>query len=174
METLAERLKFTIPSVLSLLVAFFAIDRFLKNEDHRRTYEIRKATASQLVPIRLAAYERLVLFLERSAPDSLLFRVQSPEMNNLQLQQALLANIRQEYEHNFSQQLYVSEQASAIVRTAKESLLQLINLAASRVDTTANSAQLAMVILETYNNSMENSPMKMAVDFLKAEVKSMW
>ncbi|GHT32741.1 hypothetical protein FACS189434_05300 [Bacteroidia bacterium] len=170
METFFEILKFTIPSVLSLLAVAFAIDRFLKNEDRRRNYEIRKATASQLVPIRLAAYERLVLFLERSAPDSLLLRVQSPEMNNLQLQQALLLNVRQEWEHNFSQQLYVSEQAAAVVKTAKESLIQLINLAASRVESTGNSTQLSMVILETYSSS-ENQPLKTAVDFLKAEVR---
>ena len=170
MEILAEILKFTIPSVLSLLVALWAIDRFLKNEDHRRNYEIRKATVAQIMPIRLAAYERLVLFLERSAPDSLVLRVQSPEMNNLQLQQSLLAAIRQEYEHNFSQQLYVSEQASAIVKTAKESLIQLINLAASKVESTGNSTQLAMLLLETYA-SAENQPLKVAIDLLKVELR---
>ena len=170
MEILAEILKFTIPSVLALLVAFLAIDRFLKNEDHRRNYEMRKATLSQMIPIRLAAYERLVLFLERTAPESLILRVQNSEMNNVQLQQALLATIRQEYEHNFAQQLYISEQAAAVVKNAKESLIQLINLAASKVESTASSTQLSVLIIESYY-AAETPPVKVAVDLLKAEVR---
>jgi len=171
MEIFAEILKFTIPSVLALLVAFLAIDRFLKNEDQRRNYKIRKATHSQMLPIRLAAYERLVLFLERTAPESLILRVQSAGMNNVQLQQTLLATIRQEYEHNFAQQLYISEQAASVVKTAKESLIQLINLAAAKVDSTASSTQLSVLIIESYY-ATEIPPVKVAIDFLKAEVRS--
>lgn len=171
MDIFLEILKYTIPTVVSLVIVYFIIDRFLKNEDGRRNYEIRKSASNQVTPIKLAAYERLVLFLERTSPESLLIRVQRPGMSSLELQSALHSAVRQEYEHNFSQQLYVSSDASAMVKNAKESLIQLINLSASRVEPSEDAQQLSLLILETYY-SVEEPPAKVAVDFLKSEVRS--
>ena len=131
----------------------------------------RKSIANTVTPIKLGAYERLVLFLERTSPDSLIMRVQRNDMTNMDLQRALLNNIRQEYEHNYSQQLYVSNQASIVVKNAKESITQLINMSAAQVDPNENSTKLAMLIIETYY-SVENPPAKIAIDFLRTELKS--
>jgi hypothetical protein len=171
MEIFLEILKYTVPSIVTLALVYFIIDRFLKNEDRRRNYELRASVANMITPIKLSAYERLILFLERTAPESLILRVQRPEMNNLQLQIALLNTIRQEYEHNFSQQIYISSQAAEVVKNAKESLVQLINLSASKVSPDASSQQLSIVIIETFS-AVEESPTKIAVDFLRNEVRS--
>ena len=73
----------------------------------------------------MRAYERIVLFLERTQPNSILMRQNLTKMNCLQLQTTLLKQIREEFEHNVAQQLYVSREAWALVCNAKESLVKL-------------------------------------------------
>ncbi len=171
MNILIEILKYTIPALISLIAVYFIIDRFLKGEENRRNYEIRKSVSDFITPIKLSAYERLILFLERISPESMILRIQRPGMNNIELQTALLNTIRQEYEHNLSQQLYVSDQASAMVKNAKESLVQLINVVAANVDPAGNSTELALKAIETYY-SVEEPPLQVGIQFLKTEVRS--
>ncbi len=171
MDIFLEILKYTLPTIIALAAVYFVILRFLDTEEQRRNFELRKSTGKTITPIRLNAYERYVLFLERTAPESLLLRIQRPGMSNLELQTTLLASIRQEYEHNFSQQLYISNQALVVIRNAKESLVQLINIASTKVDPMEESTRLASIIIETYY-SVENPPAKVAIDFLKSEIRA--
>ena len=171
MDIFLEILKYTLPTLIVLIVVYLIINRFLNDESNRRNYEVRKITANLVTPIKLSAYERLVLFLERTSPESLILRVQRPGMTNLELQAALLSAIRQEYEHNFSQQLYVSTQASLMVKNAKESLVQLINKLSGATNPTEDSTLLAAGIINVYY-SVEETPSAIAINFLKSEVRS--
>ncbi len=171
METFLEILKYTLPSLIVFGTAYLIIKSFIDNDQKKRMIEMRLSNQKTITPIKLQAYERLTLFLERISPESMIVRVQDPKMTSGFLHQALLKVIRAEYEHNLSQQIYVSTNAWAVVKTAKENVVKLVNNSADRVDKKSPSFELSKVILETMmsNNIM---PTNTAIDFLKKEVSN--
>ncbi|MFI5135644.1 MAG: hypothetical protein ACHQD9_07305, partial [Chitinophagales bacterium] len=100
-------LKYVVPSIITFLTAYVVLKLFLGGEKDRKELEVRAAHYKDALPIRLGAYERLTLLLERITPTNLLQRVNKPGMTSLDLQKALISNIRMEFEHNLSQQIYV-------------------------------------------------------------------
>ena len=99
---------YLLPAIVVGLVAYFFFKGHTSNEEGRRRYLIQKEAQKSLLPVRLQAYERLTLFLERIDPNKLLIRVK-PYSDDLQEYETLLIqNIDKEYEHNLSQQIYVS------------------------------------------------------------------
>lgn len=166
-----EIAKVTIPGLLVLLAAYYTMRDLLKNDERRRYYEMRRETAKTLNPIKLTAYERLALFLERIRPDSIIMRTQSANMTSGELHRTLLATIREEYEHNVTQQIYVGKEVWIVTKNAKESMLQLINTCASEIPSKLPAIELAKVIIERYGE-LEDSPIDIALNILKTEVKS--
>ena len=165
-----EILKIVLPSLVVLLTAYLLIDKLLRNEENRRTFELRKDSASVITPIRLRAYERLILVLERTSPNTLIVSVTKPGMTHLELHTQLLASVRQEFAHNLSQQIYVSDEVWNYMRSAQESLLRLINTCASNCKPTESASELAERIIQVYGDS-EKTPSEMAMEKLKNEVR---
>src|SRR5690554_1612691 len=128
-----EIVKFTLPALITFLTAFFMIRLMLKREEENRKIDAILKNQKMITPIRLQAYERLVLFLERISPNHLIMRVQQPGMKVQELQRQLLANIRTEFEHNLSQQVYISHSTWEIIRNAKEQTIKLINSCADSI-----------------------------------------
>ncbi len=170
MEYIIDILKISIPALLVFWASYSTITRFFEREKEKQSSS--KEGQKDTMALRLKAYERLTLFLERIVPDNLIQRTQSPTMSCAELQMHLLKTIRMEYEHNLTQQLYVSDEAWESVKIAKETINQLINTAMARVNPDAPSLELAKVLIETYHSS-ETTPTEMAVRQLKAEVVSM-
>ena len=127
MEIVADILKITIPSFIVFLTAWIVIRNMIKNDQEKRRQEIILQGARSVTPIKLQAYERIVLFLERISLESLLMRVSTPDMTASQLQSALITTIRSEFEHNLSQQIYMSPQAWEVVRNARSNTIKIIN-----------------------------------------------
>jgi hypothetical protein len=123
-----------------------------------------------IIPLQLQAYERMVLFLERINPPNLIKRSMSVEQKVADLQSALLRNIRDEYEHNMSQQLYIGETSWEMVKTAKEDVARLINTSAAKFKTEEEAAVLAKDIL-TSGFDAHNDPIEKALLQLKREVR---
>ncbi len=171
MDFLFDIVKISISGVLVFLTAYYMLQNLLKNEEKKRYYEMRKETIKTLNPVRLNAYERFALFLERIHPDSMILRVQLSGMTVSDLHLALLANIREEFEHNVSQQIYVSPELWIFIKNSKESLVQFINSCSSKIPDDLPAIELAKVILEGYG-SIENPPTEVALDFLKKEVRA--
>ena len=171
MQTLIELLKITIPGLLVLLAAYYVMDGMLKNEERRRFYEMKRNASKVLDPIRLTAYERFALFLERINPESLILRVQSPGMTAVDLHVTLLTTIREEFEHTVSQQIYISPELWAVIKNAKESLIQFINTYSAKVPDNVPAIELSKILIEAYN-SMENAPIEVALNIVKKEVKA--
>lgn len=164
----------TIPAVVVFLTAYLLLDRLLKNEDRRRASELQKQDRAAVVPVRLRAYERLALFLERTQPAALMVEAVQPGMTCLQLQARLLETIRHEYAHNVSQQVYVSDELWEAVVSAKESLMGLVNTCAASCDPKAGAQVLAERIVQTYS-SVSDTPSEVALSLLKKEVsKNFW
>ncbi|RPH34560.1 MAG: hypothetical protein EHM93_00580 [Bacteroidales bacterium] len=145
---LADILKIVLPALLVFLAGYLAMARLLRNDADRRKGEIMLANQRISTPIRLQAYERLVLFLERISPESMIVRVNQPSMTAQNLQSALLSTIRAEWEHNPSQQLYVSNEAWELTHNAKGNMIKLINICADRIDPEAPSIVFSQKILE--------------------------
>jgi hypothetical protein len=123
-----------------------------------------------LMPLRLQAYERIVMFLERISPQNLVMRLNAPELSALQFQSLLVRTIREEFEYNLSQQIYVSPKAWEMVKQAKEEMVAMINKASGRMAPDAPSATFIRAVFEV---AMEGGklPSEEAIDQLKRELQ---
>ena len=118
-----------IPAILVGAIAYYFFKQHIENEDRRRRFLLQKEMQKEAFPLRLQAYERMVLFLERIAPSKLLTRVTPISSNKEDYEVLLIANIEQEFEHNLSQQIYVSDECWTIITAAKNTTIQLIRKA---------------------------------------------
>lgn len=170
MEAIIEILKFSLPAIFLLILAYVMLSNFMDNEENRRLYFLKKETQRSALPVRLQAYERITLFLERISPNSLLVRIPSKGLNVMEYQQLLVAQIRNEFEYNLSQQIYVSEECWRQVVHAKSAMVGVVNKIAGEMDPKANGVELSKRIL-SYSMEIENFPTKKALNFLKAEAQ---
>ncbi|MBL7862138.1 MAG: hypothetical protein JNJ65_13310 [Cyclobacteriaceae bacterium] len=148
MEALIEFGKILIPASLVLYAVYLTVRTFMIKEIELKKLEIRTRSIETILPARLQAYERMTLFLERIAPQNLLIRLNNPGFSARDFQKTLLDEIRNEYNHNVSQQVYMGEEVWNQIRNAKEDLVILINEAASSMPTEANSIDLSKKIFE--------------------------
>ena len=143
-------------------------------KEKEKLENILKAEDKKLItPMRLQAYERMVLFLERITPQSIIFRVQKPGMNVLQLQTTILQNIRQEFEHNQAQQLYISNEAWSMAKTAKEESVRLVNSAAAKVQPEEDATALSKEIFASMI-SKEKAITDQALTVLKRDIQALF
>jgi hypothetical protein len=170
MDIFLEILKYALPSIFLLILCYMMLANFMDNEEKRRSYFLKKETQKSALPIRMQAYERITLFLERINPDRLLPRLSSKGMNVQQFHNLLVNTIRMEFEHNLSQQIYISEDAWRMVIRAKSSTVGMINTIAQTLDPKANGIELSKAILNR-TMEMETSPTHSAVVYLKSEIK---
>jgi hypothetical protein len=168
-----EILKIIVPALLVMLTAVFVLTKMLKNEEKKHLYQLKKNGEDITLPLRLRAYERLTLLLERSAPNALIVAAVKPEMNCMELQNILLETIRKEFSHNVSQQIYVSNQLWKALKTTEESLVRLINTCASKVNAQDNALKLAELVIKVYA-SAEVTPSEMALALLKNEARGLF
>jgi len=173
MDTLLEILKFTIPAVLLIIVLWIMLRTWSRQEEQRRKSEFNMHLSDEILPVRLQAYERIILLLERISPESIILRVSRPDHSARQLQQELLTGITSEFEHNMAQQTYVSTEAWDKVKTAKNQIIQLINECAAEVKPDAKGTTLGKLILERLAE-LENPPSQTAINSLKQEVKTLF
>jgi hypothetical protein len=173
MEILLEILKYTIPALVVFLTVFIMLRTWSRNEDRKRKSEFNMHLADDILPVRLQAYERSILLLERISPDSLVMRLSRPDYTARQFQQEMLSQITSEFEHNIAQQTYMSSEAWEKIRSAKNQIIHLINETASEVKPDAKGPTLGKMILERLAE-LNNPPSQVAVDYLKQEVKSLF
>ncbi len=170
MIALSELLKYTVPALIVLATAYYLLKMFLDKESEKTQLQMRLDVQKISLPVRMQAYERLVLLLERIEPSGLLVRNNMPGMSASQFQSALVQAVRSEFDHNLSQQLYVSAKAWELVRNAREETIKRINTAAMKLNTEATSADLASMILLDDMDATQ-SAVKNALDLLKSEAR---
>lgn len=165
-----ELLKFILPSVVVFLTVFYVLKQYFESEDKKRRLDIRQSNQKTITPLRLQSYERLVLFLERVSPENLVIRMHKNGMSGKLMHSELLKTIRSEFEHNLSQQVYVSNGAWDLVKQSKEETIKLINLSASQVNDDATGMDLSQAILQNVTN-IGKLPTQVAIEYLKQEVR---
>lgn len=169
METFLEILKFTIPSLITFGVAYLILSKFMEDQNQKRMYEFKQESHKLVTPIRLQAYERITLFLERVAPISLIPRLHKPGMSAKMLQQHMIKSIRSEYEHNIAQQIYVTPAIWKLVGQSKEELIRIVNIAATKVEPEADAITLTKTIYAMLQE-IGGSPTDKALGALKQEI----
>ncbi len=169
METFLEILKFTIPSLITFAVAYLILAKFMQDQQQKRMFEFKKESHGIVTPIRLQAYERLTLFLERIAPVNMAPRVYKPGMSTKMLQQVMIKSIRSEYEHNLSQQIYVTPQIWSLISKSKEELVKIVNIAASKVDDEKDGIELTKTLYAMLAE-IGGTPTDKALAALKQEI----
>lgn len=162
---------YAIPTIITGAIAYYFFKEHTKNEDGRRRFLLKKDMQVSALPLRLQAYERMALFLERISPTKLLVRISPISSDKESYESLLIQNIEQEFEHNLSQQIYISDKCWNIVTTAKNATIQLIRKA-SLLEKTNTANKLREVVL---TEMMERpSPSDAALSFIKDEVSDLW
>lgn len=166
-----ELLFMCIPAIVVGVLAYFLFKDFLKNEDKRRRFLLIKDIQKDILPMRLQAYERMTLFLERIVPSKLLLRVAPIGDDKVAYAQLLIHHIEQEFEHNLTQQVYVSKDCWSAINNVKNILIQDIRQTVVQPDV-INAQSLRESILKTYTE--KELPNQLALDFIKEEVSSVF
>lgn len=169
MELLSDILKITIPALIVFFTAWMLLRNLLKNDQDKRRQELMLQNSRTVTPVKLQAFERIVLFLERISLESLIVRVSTPDMTASQLHTALLNAIRSEFEHNLSQQVYMSPQAWEVVRNARSGIIRIINTEAEKMMPEASGLDLSRQLFQSLME-LEKEPTRVAIDFLKGEL----
>ena len=172
-EFVIEILKYLIPSLVVFLTAYFVLSKMLSQALKQQEMEKRMEQRNDALPVRLQAYERLVLFLERISPQHLLARNQGDFATAPEQQLVLINSVRMEFEHNITQQLYVSRKVWAVVRAATEETITIINRVASTLPSDASGRDLIRGVFE-YVIESESSPTDDALELLHQEAKQLF
>ncbi|MFA6923209.1 MAG: hypothetical protein WC223_03055 [Bacteroidales bacterium] len=173
MNELLEIAKYILPSLVVLATTYLLVRDFLDVEHKRKLVDVRVGGQKIVTPIRLQAYERLALLLERISPSNLVIRVAKSKTTAQQLQMDLMNNVRSEFDHNLSQQVYISDEAWEMVKNSKEEIIKMINVAASKLPDAAEGKDLCSVLLEMEYRT-EKMPTIAAIEYLKNEVRQMF
>ncbi|WP_428233108.1 hypothetical protein [Flavobacterium sp.] len=166
-----ELASYTLPAIVTGFVAYSFFELHIKNNDKKRNFLLNKEAHKESLPIRLQAYERMTLFLERINLTKLLIRIAPISNEKHDYENFLIDQIEHEFEHNLTQQIYMSDECWTIITTAKNSTIQIIRKAAmsDRVD---SGDKLREVIL---NDLLEKqSPSNAALGYIKNEVSELW
>lgn len=169
MDVLIDFGKILIPASLILYAAYLLVRSFLAKDIELKKLEIRSRSIETVLPLRIQAYERMCLFLERISPQNLLVRLNPGAVPSRDFHQVLLSEIRNEYNHNVSQQVFMSENCWELIRNAKEDLVVTINDAASEMGPEATSLDLSKKIFEKVINKPD--PIAHALTELKKEIQ---
>jgi hypothetical protein len=170
LDALVELGKLLIPASLVLYAVYLLIRSFIQKEVELKKLEVRSRAMETVLPSRLQAYERMALFLERMSPQNLLVRLNTSQMPYREFHQLLLSEIRNEYNHNVSQQVYMSEDVWNLIKGAREDMTVTINESANEMHPEATSLDLAKKIFEKFVNKPVD-PVNHALSELKREIQ---
>jgi hypothetical protein len=169
METILEILKYLLPSLVVFATTVFLVKKYFDSEEKKRRLQLSLNNQSMITPLRLQAYERAILFLERISPENLIMRVNKSGFTVQQLQSELMHTIRSEFEHNLSQQIYISHGAWEMLKNARGRTIQMINTSAEKLQKDLPAIILSKAILESMVDE-EKTPTADAIVFIKKEI----
>lgn len=162
-----------IPAGAVFLTTVLFLRKQSEKEVRHLQIELKKERQKFFLPNRVEAYQRAVLLMERINPHSLVMRLHNPGLPAKALQAELLKSIREEYDHNVAQQLFVSPQGWEMVRNSKEETIKIINIAGNQMLATSMGLDLSSKIFEICAE-VGKLPTEITTDFLKAELQELF
>lgn len=166
-----QLLFFLLPAVVVGIVAFYFFNLHTRNEEQRRRFLLHRENQKQALPVRLQAYERMALFLERIAPGNLLLRVKPFKKEKDDYAALLVKTIEQEFEHNLAQQIYISEECWNVIKASKNATINNIRKTVGKEEIT-NADELRQHILSSLLE--QAPPSETGLSYIKKEVKNLW
>jgi hypothetical protein len=168
-----EILKYTLPALVVMLTTYIIVRNLMNSEYRRMELKLMRETKKDTLLLRLQAYERLMIFLERISPQNLFVRFDKDGLSSDDFQRILVASIRQEFEHNLSQQIYVTSDAWRLVSIAKDETIKVINLMSKAIPSGASAMDLSRDIIQFYIQTEQKLPCDEAMLVIKDDVKKM-
>ncbi|NCD68171.1 DUF7935 family protein [Mucilaginibacter agri] len=166
---LFDILKYLIAGLGVVGISFYFIKPYIIRSERIQILEMKRAISNQVLPLRLQAYERMVLFIERINPANLLVRVNAPDYTPQELYSMVLADIRNEYQHNISQQIYISSEAWATIKKVKDDTINLIGNIIRTLPQGATGTDASKIIL-AHLSQMEQDPYDIAATIVKKDL----
>jgi hypothetical protein len=173
MAIISDLIKVLLPALLVLMAMYLTVKSFINKSIAEKELGIKAETLKTLLPLRLQAYERMTLFLERISPNNLLIRLGGQASTVVEFQQLLLGDIREEFGHNLAQQVYISTATWEAIKRASQETSTLVNLAARELPQEAQAMELSKKIFEIVVNQNVN-PSDDALKVLKDDFQSLF
>lgn len=173
MDILLQIALILIPSGAVLLTTIFFLRREASKEVMNMKAELKKQRQEYFLPSRVEAYQRAILLMERIHPNSLVMRLHNPGLPAKALQAEFLKAIREEYDHNVAQQLFVSPQGWQMVKNSKEETIKIINIAGNQMLATSTGMDLSAKIFELVAE-IGQLPTEITVEYLKTELQELF
>lgn len=170
MEALFEILKYILPSMVVFVTAFLLIKQHLTAQYNLRHLELTRENASEIIPIKLQAYERLLLLCERIKIPNAINRLNAPHLQVHDLRNSMLIGIQKEFEHNLAQKLYVSNKLWQIIELAKNETLNEISNTAELFEET-DDCEFYINALHGKSFTATKKPLDIALNAIKEEAK---
>ncbi|MBT8232716.1 MAG: hypothetical protein HKO66_05660 [Saprospiraceae bacterium] len=170
MEIILEIIKYTIPGLIVFLATYFILRQYLNAQYQLKSLEVRAKYSQDAIPLKLQAYERLLLFCERISIPNLIFRLKTNAMTSVELKNAMMISVQKEYEHNMAQQLYVSQKLWDIITLAKNDTIAHIGQEANTISELENANALSTLLLNNAR-SKGKSTIALTINAIKEEAK---
>ncbi|WP_316785478.1 hypothetical protein [Pedobacter frigiditerrae] len=159
--------------IITVVAAYFLLKNDIQNYFRFKTLEANKDSRGSLFPLRLQAYERLIIFTERINPANLLVRLHQQGIGVKELQAIILNDIKSEYQHNITQQLYVDSVSWNVVRKLKDDTIAMINNVVQGLPETATGIDISKKVLQ-HMSGIEENPYDLTIDHLKKDIHKLF
>ena len=170
MDALVQVLLTVLPVGIVGYVLYRLVQDFLKKEERLKLIDKKVQNNQTIIPLKLQALERMIILLERMKPNNMVLRFYKPGMNVQYLQTELIRNLRQEMEHNVSQQLYIDSGTWKLILLAKEDVVQMIHTTAAKIDNNDSGEKLSTALIEYYH-SLDHTVISEAIEMVKKELR---
>lgn len=174
LNTLWPSLLIVCLTIVFFIIFWQVVRKLIQRDYELRLLDVKIDTQKSVLSIRLQAYERLILLLERIHPDALVERIIQPGMSARELRYAMEMSVQAEFQHNLSQQMYVSDNAWGLIVSAKDEIIKLAGMMEATMEPGSAAEQLHHKIREGINLSGVPLPTQTALTFLKAEARTLF
>ena len=165
-----EGLKYALPAAVTGYTTYYFLNRFFRHEEKKQLLKTKADLKKHALPVRLQAYERLALFLERISPAKLVQNIRPENEDKQQYELSLVYQIESEYEHNLSQQIYVSDKCWDMVSTSKNATMLFIRQVAEDPEV-KNAFDLQKALIE--RSAKEEVPTNVGLSYIRNEVNEL-
>ena len=165
--------KILLPAALVLYAMYLTMKSIMAKEAVKANMDYKIENSKVVLPNRLQAFERMCLFLERLSPGNLVLRLNTSKLTAKELQQLMIAEIREEFNHNLSQQIYMSDKSWDMIKNTVEDVIALINTNAEKLDADAKSVELAKLIFNEIEKR-EIDPVSITLSEVKSEIRDIF
>jgi hypothetical protein len=171
LQEILEILKYILPAIVVLIASYAIVNKFLVKEIERKQLAIFQQNSNTTLQMRLQAYERLAIFVERMHPNSMINRFYTKDSTAQDLQLAMVQSIRAEFEHNLSQQIYVSHEVWETIKSVKEQEITMLNRVGSTLPMGAAANEFVKAVTEFVLTDGAELPTDIALEIINREAK---